>query len=288
MGPRKRSKPNPKDEPDVWLKPESPRKIKNSPSQQSQKIENESDKPGVPSTPVAESRQGTVRSLSTSLSLKKRLTRLAQPKSINSWHGGTWPRINKSTPVTQVTKESIAGLGSAASSVISAARTASPLPSRFTKIERAGSNKASSISETDVTKESVNGVTDHALDLIHADQTEKVDDPGLKQIEQNIESAGETPNISSNALSKPSRGISGNLSSVSWFGWFSTADAVNEPPVDTITGDEAGTQAPEPARGLEHMAVGRTSDVQTSSKTQKVEQVNRRSWLGMLTNSSKV
>ena len=49
-----------------------------------------------------------------------------------SWYGGTWPRTNKSTPVTKVAKESISAAGNAAgkvaSEVVASARASSPRP----------------------------------------------------------------------------------------------------------------------------------------------------------------
>ncbi|KAI9816839.1 MAG: hypothetical protein M1827_001484 [Pycnora praestabilis] len=44
-------------------------------------------------------------------------------RSAQSWYGGTWPRISKATPVTQVARESISAASASASDLVSSARS---------------------------------------------------------------------------------------------------------------------------------------------------------------------
>ena len=47
-------------------------------------------------------------------------------RSAKSWYGGTWPRGNKATPVTQVAKESISAAAGVASEIVATARAHTP------------------------------------------------------------------------------------------------------------------------------------------------------------------
>ena len=49
-----------------------------------------------------------------------------KPRSSKTWYGGTWPRGNKAKPVTQVAKESIPAAGGVASEALASARARTP------------------------------------------------------------------------------------------------------------------------------------------------------------------
>ncbi|KAG8530344.1 uncharacterized protein KY384_004846 [Bacidia gigantensis] len=112
MGPRKRAKPNPKDESDA------------KPTAQNGDVESKASEQetsaslisGFPNSTSGEEYRKTSENGGTNT-----------PKSAKSWYGGSWPRGNKSTPVAQVAKESISAV---ASEVVASARARTPpLPS---------------------------------------------------------------------------------------------------------------------------------------------------------------
>ena len=129
MGPRKRSKPNPKTETEsiseeALLYP--------APKLQSQ----DPQKPGVgPSdlsgeTDAVEPVHFSVNGANTVSAEDGHLVcdyvNFVQPQSSKTWYGGTWPRGNKANPVTQVAKESISAAGGVASEALASAGLRTP------------------------------------------------------------------------------------------------------------------------------------------------------------------
>ncbi len=131
MGPRKRAKPNPKAE------------IESSSAYHPKQAQ-----PALPAPSEVDTEQGAAReSLAAASSIKLRSeeantvraprapdkqhsysgrTDLSQPQSNATWYRGSWSRASKTTPITQVAKETISAAGGAASEAATAARARTP------------------------------------------------------------------------------------------------------------------------------------------------------------------
>ena len=129
MGPRKRSKPNPKAETESTSEEAL---LHPAPTLQSQ----DPQKPGVgPSdlsgdTGAVEPVHFSVNGANTVSAEDGHLVcdyvNFVQPQSSKTWYGGTWSRGNKANPVTQVAKESISAAGGVASEALAPAGARTP------------------------------------------------------------------------------------------------------------------------------------------------------------------
>lgn len=125
MGPRKRSKPNPKAE-SKTASEEAPPNLQNKDSLQAVGGTSvPSDKPNSVE-PVHSSVNGANSVSAEDSPLVQNKTDVVQIQPSKTWYGGTWPRGSKANPITQVAKESISAAGGAASEVLASARDHSP------------------------------------------------------------------------------------------------------------------------------------------------------------------
>ncbi|KAI9831333.1 MAG: hypothetical protein M1819_005107 [Sarea resinae] len=115
MGPRKRSKKNPKAKAaDETAAPDPSTAVPHEqPSKSSEETDHgptsgsQGDDEGP--TPVAQKNDSQSR-----------------PRSTKSWYGGSWPRVSKASPVTQIAKESISAASNTASDVVSTVQAHTP------------------------------------------------------------------------------------------------------------------------------------------------------------------
>ena len=113
MGPRKRSKPNPKAETTA--------------SSSSQTQETPAQTPnGASSLPLHDDSAPAKSTLDASQSANQNGNGADTPQPSKPWYGGTWPRGKKATPVTQVAKESISPAAGAAQEAVARARSRTP------------------------------------------------------------------------------------------------------------------------------------------------------------------
>ena len=129
MGPRKRAKPNPKaesepnseppgDVPAVAVPlPPDPSGLRLSASS-TRSAGSGNDEAG---SPAAGNEELNTVSTCRTLHCCQRLLK-SKPRSSKGWYGGSWPRLPKASPVTQVAKESISAASGAASELVSSAR----------------------------------------------------------------------------------------------------------------------------------------------------------------------
>ena len=111
MGPRKRSKPNPKQKTNSNSEPYA---RNNTVASKNEGHTDPSPKQSSSPTDNSEQIHGTHNEGSST------------PRSTKSWYGGTWPKGNKATPVTQVAKESISAAAGLASEAVATARAHTP------------------------------------------------------------------------------------------------------------------------------------------------------------------
>ncbi len=121
MGPRKRSKPNPKAEAGVEVSGSSKSQAgTQQPSTPTTSGSIPLNKPHLPESAAAGIDGPNTVSVSDGLYMRIQ-TDLIQPHVGKNWYGGTWSR--KATPVTQVAKESISAAGGAASDAVASTRS---------------------------------------------------------------------------------------------------------------------------------------------------------------------
>lgn len=113
MGPRKRSKPNPKAETTASSSSRTQETPSQEPNQESSLSLCDDSAPTKSTVGRSESANTTSKGADT-------------PQSSKSWYGGTWPRGKKATPVTQVAKESISAAAGAAQEAVARARSRTP------------------------------------------------------------------------------------------------------------------------------------------------------------------
>lgn len=112
MGPRKRSKPNPKAETEPA--PESAT-LPKGPELQTKQSSKPTFREPIPSNKPEGVEYVDLPANGANI-----------PQSSKTWYGGTWPRGSKANPVTQVAKESISAAGGAASEALASARAHTP------------------------------------------------------------------------------------------------------------------------------------------------------------------
>lgn len=111
MGPRKKSKPNPKAAKSQSTLPEEASQVQGLQEAPDGTAESKASQTGAGETQVEGNASPTASSKPE-----------AQADAKKTWYGGTWPRTPKATPVTQVAKESISAAGAVASEAISSAQ----------------------------------------------------------------------------------------------------------------------------------------------------------------------
>ena len=171
-------------------------------------------------------------------------------QATKSWYGGTWPRMPKAAPVTQIARESISAATEVASEVVASARkrtlpepsTSLRSPSLYLSQSIASSTRSLPLSAT-ITK--VNA-SSSALGLSPSGSTIKPPDPGreaskafdgnvqnssLKATNDSIKSSGqtihETMDLTAVTLTADDQNTSQGLSAEhasTWLGWFSRGE----------------------------------------------------------------
>ena len=128
MGPRKRSKPNPKAETESVPEEEPPRQGPEAQTQDSLKTANGESSPpdDVESVKTVSSSVNGTSSVSAEDDLHVKHDTDLQLQSGRNWYGGSWARGNKANPVTQVANESFLAAGGAASEASTSARAHPP------------------------------------------------------------------------------------------------------------------------------------------------------------------
>jgi len=182
-----------------------------------------------------------------------RLT-LSKPRSSRSWYGGTWPRGNKATPVTQVAKESISAAGGAASDVVASARahtpqlSSTPLKAPAVYLSRTiGSSSRSLPLAATTTKLNISSDTTSPTNGATKERRASKDGEGTAQdgkplIEPKMASQEEkteitlsddklpaTDDTDSKPKDRPFEDAKTISDSASWLNWFSKAEQARDP-----------------------------------------------------------
>ncbi|KAF6231579.1 hypothetical protein HO173_010331 [Letharia columbiana] len=305
MGPRKRSKPNPKAEPEP-ASAEAP--LPQGPELQSRispKAAVEQSKPSIKPEgvePIHSSVNGA-----------------NSPQSSKTWYGGTWPRGKKSSPVTQVAKESISAAGGAASEALASARahtpelSTTPLKSPALYLSKSiGSSSrslplAATTTKLHITSNAIgpaNGAAkDRSSSKNERDQfTEYESRNGSSTAPEGEKSDDGTPeNTAKNCDTRPeskshvSEVPKAANESTSWLNWFSKSETVTENGTSTARRDDdassAGKNTPQSfisdvlQDGSASPKPRRNSEPSPVSPSAQQEEAPR-SWLSLWSNAS--
>lgn len=225
------------------------------------------------------------------------------PQSTTSWYGGTWPRSNKSTAVTQVAKESISVAGNAAgkvaSDLVATARTSSPRPSPLSSplrssasyLSRGAASSTRSLPLTaaptklNITSSANDTQTEQAVDGLRrqSNTTSKPLRQGNAEIKD--ESLAKTTDENSSSGTEPPETLYSQRpyeegrpanQSVSWLNWFAKADNVE-------TNDSNRPQSPSPPKsvGSTPTPIQRRNSEPDPSSAPATQGEPSRSWLGL-------
>ena len=254
MGPRKKSKPNPKAEAEreaqAVTKPSS--------------TEVHTQQPAVPCngdiTPAKSTTSDVTNTIVTKPStistttgndIRETSTEIAQPQAGKSWYRGSWPK--KSTPITQVAKESISAASGAASEAVASARAhtaqlpSTPHKSPVVYLQRSVGSSSRSL-PLSATTTNLN-VSPNTLNLPQDAASEtrpaKADTANLKQKSQwNVEGASAakksedqasdlaksaSPDTGKELKSNPEDRTNHDRESTSWLNWFSKPAPLTDP-----------------------------------------------------------
>ena len=230
----------------------------------------------------------------------------APAQSTSSWYGGTWPRQNKSNPVTQVAKESISAAGNAAgkvaSDVVASARGRSPrppsipsplrTPTSYLSREAASSTRslplAAASTKLNITSNSSDTQKSKAEEGLRRQSNTLVKRDSNPQQLGNGDAAKDKPAESANEVAKPDSSppsvTLGQITSeegalpnesTSWLGWFTKINNTN-----ATSNPHQSIIDPKPIESLPSLSPRRSSDpTPSSSPIQQAEQ--HRSWLGI-------
>ena len=299
MGPRKRSKPNPKAETDPNVAKSAPEVDKNpheplNAASQSENRVGSSD----PSTPDAVSlsvSNGTHFGCSQLVDFDKQ-----SPPPAKTWQIGSWGQNNKSLPVAQLAKESITTAGTAASNAVASARasTPSPLRSSASYLARHAASSSRSLplgkdssrltSTTTAQEEGLSGITGGGETQIRLPSGSVQPSNEKTDLEGAIPSSGSigvsnTPNKSiAGAPDKPSG------ENTSWLAWFSNSDVRTKEDVQ-----DTSAQTPDkPPKTSESIAgedrINEQPDILSSTPGMAIRPDERKSWFGIWNTTSKV
>ena len=192
MGPRKRSKPNPKAETASDREPQQQSSSPPTPNQEQVKNSPVRTTGGSDISETAKETNDGGASI---------------PRSSKSWYSGTWPHGSKATPVTQVAKESISAAAGVTSEVVASARAHTPpLPTTPLKgspaFQRLGSSSRSLPLAATTTKLNISSNTPVPA---------KVDSKGGNDRDGDaLECEGEKYDASKEADTKAAKAVEGN------------------------------------------------------------------------------
>ena len=177
-----------------------------------------------------------------------------------SWYGGTWPRIAKAAPITQIAKESISAATEVASETVASARQLTlreavspvrspslhlsqsmsnpsrslPLSATITKVNASSSSLSRSPNESNIKTHDSHRAAPNFLDVSKRDIQTKVNDDSIKSSGRiTHEVKDPTPDISTADTQNISHGPSAEHAS-SWFGWFSRGENAHKQPPSSL------------------------------------------------------
>ena len=263
MGPRKRSKPNPKAETTA------------SSTSQTQETPSETPK-GESSPPLHDDSAPAKSTLDASQSANKNGNGADTPQSSKSWYGGTWPRGKKATPVTQAAKESISAAAGAAQEAVARARSRTPpLPATPLKsspaYKRLGSSSrslplAATTTKLHITSNNSGDLGEDGQDAAAMATASSSDKARDRRKSSSAEAAQGSSKIAAvaekqshvdakefdSAAVEPERGAQGqaetNRESAGWFTWFSRTEQAKALNHDALIQDTASA-APDAETG---------------------------------------
>ena len=216
------------------------------------------------------------------------LLTVIEPRWTRSWYGGTWPQVAKAAPVTQVALESISAAGSAASGLVSSARSrrtpSGPVRSPSLYLSRSvGSSKRSLPVAATTTKLNITSdptiQTQDSSEHGHSSERERNDATGhtdrvsgdgqdIQIGEEVIDAEQKRQDIATEAQTGPPKTESVALGpqrptndSSSWLGWISK---------NTVSrGEDRSTQPFEPAKDFSQLPSDMPSDAPSAQDVQE-------------------
>ena len=224
-------------------------------------------------------------------------------QSTTSWYGGTWPRTNKTTPVTQVAKKSISVAGNAASKiatdVVATARASSPRPPSISSplrspasyLSRGAASSTRSLplaaapTKLNITSSSSDTQTENAADGLRRQSNtvsktrqqgngEVKDESLTKSVGQSEGTAPEPP--ATLYSQRPPEGVEATTQPVSWLNWFAKADNVG-----TKDSGRPQSMAPPTPEASPPSPIQRRNSEPNPSSAPAAESEAHRSWLGI-------
>lgn len=230
-------------------------------------------------------------------------------QSTTSWYGGTWPRTNKTTPVTQIAKESISVAGSAASKaasdVVATARASSPRPPSISSplrspasyLSRGAASSTRSLplaaapTKLNITSSSNDTQTENAADGLRrqsntASKTrqqgngEVKDESITKSVGQSEGTVTEPP--ATLYSQRPPEGVEATTQPVSWLNWFAKADNVG-----VKDSGRPQSMAPPTPEASPPSPIQRRNSEPNPSSAPAAESEAHRSWLGIWSTTAK-
>lgn len=300
MGPRKRSKPNPKAEPE-------PASEENPPE-----LQNEDSSKAVGGASVVSDKPKSVGLVDSSVNGASSV----QPSK--TWYGGAWSRGSKANPTSQVAKESISAAGGAASEALASARDhtpelpTTPLRSPAFHLSRSigGSSRSLPLAAT-TTKVHITSNATSPTNAAKDGRTSKNErDPfrglnvenGFKAVSEVEKSEDATPeNASENRETRPESQShvlevpKAANESMSWLNWFSKPEtaAENGTSIAQADGDASSAAKDHPQNPISETLQDATTsrkqrrNSEPSPVSPKLQQENApRSWLSLWGNVS--
>ncbi|KAL9123350.1 MAG: hypothetical protein Q9187_000077 [Circinaria calcarea] len=191
-----------------------------------------------------------------------------------SWYGGTWPRIQKVAPITQIAKESISAATEVASETVASARKLTsretvtpvrspslhlsqsmsnptrslPLSATITKVNASSSLLGRSPNESNTKSQDSHKAAPSLLDGKRRNSQIKVSDDSIKSSDRVVHEVKDaTPGILTADTQSVSYAPSLEIAS-SWLGWFSRGENThNQPPnsLDVVGGPSDSYEATE-------------------------------------------